>query len=473
MLYWRKRTVVLLLSLFGTATTLWCQNDSLQIEAKVWSRDAKRKIQYSDWKRFPSYTVDQLHGFKPADMPGTDRYGGLLSINRPVTGFYYSFQDPTTKRCWLISPEGHPLLMIGMTSTRPGKSELSQESLRKQYRTEEKWAKETRELLYQSGFNMTGSWSDWELFQTYNSKNQAQPMPYCTQLNLLSGFAQLRKKESGLKDYPDLARVFDPAFSAYCLKKMMDFKTCLADPNLVGHFTDNELSFQSDLLPDFLALNNPEDPAYAFALQWAREKGIDTAKIKRIQSEEFSGAIAARYFKITNEAVKNIDPNHMNLGSRLHASAKNNPYVLAAAEANVDLISINYYGNWAPTAKHLEQWAQLKKPYFITEFYTKAEDSGMPNISGAGWLVRTQADRGIHYQNFCLHLLQQSNCIGWHWFRYQDNDPTDATADPSNNDSNKGIVTPTYQLHTPLVEAMSRLNRNAYNLIQYFWKPVK
>ena len=168
------------------------------------------------------------------------------------------------------------------------------------------------------------------------------------------------------------------------------------------------------------------------------------------------------------EAIKQSDPNHLYLGSRLHASAKNNPYILAAAEKYVDIISINYYGNWAVTEAHRQQWLQLKRPFIITEFYTKGEDSKMGNMTGAGWLVKTQEDRGIHYQNFCINLLQMSNCVGWHWFRYQDNDPNDASADPSNNDANKGIVNVYYEVYNSLIKRMQQLNINAYQLIKYF-----
>jgi hypothetical protein len=95
----------------------------------------------------------------------------------------------------------------------------------------------------------------------------------------------------------------------------------------------------------------------------------------------------------------------------------------------------------------------------------------MPNISGAGWVVHTQRDRGIHYQNFCLALLQNKNCVGWHWFRYQDNDPTDATADASNNDSNKGIVTTAYEPYTVLTGSMAQLNKLVYALLAYYDQP--
>jgi hypothetical protein len=90
----------------------------------------------------------------------------------------------------------------------------------------------------------------------------------------------------------------------------------------------------------------------------------------------------------------------------------------------------------------------------------------MDNISGAGWLVKTQEERGIHYQNFCLNLLQNNNCVGWHWFRYQDNDPNDPNADPSNKDSNKGLVNTFYEVYRPLADKMKALNENVYQLIK-------
>ncbi len=97
----------------------------------------------------------------------------------------------------------------------------------------------------------------------------------------------------------------------------------------------------------------------------------------------------------------------------------------------------------------------------------------MANISGAGWLVKTQTDRGIHYQNFCLELLRAKNCVGWHWFRYQDNDPNDPTADPSNPDSNKGIVNTQYVVYEKPVEKMKKMNDKKYQLIKFFDKQKK
>jgi hypothetical protein len=132
------------------------------------------------------------------------------------------------------------------------------------------------------------------------------------------------------------------------------------------------------------------------------------------------------------------DPDHMYLGTRLYSSEKNVPEFMKVAGKNVDVLSINYYGAWTPSQKNMQQWTETSgRPFMITEFYTKGEDSKLGNISGADWLVKTQEDRGKAYQNFCLGLLESKNCVGWHWFKYMDNDPTEANAEPSNTDANK------------------------------------
>ena len=35
------------------------------------------------------------------------------------------------------------------------------------------------------------------------------------------------------------------------------------------------------------------------------------------------------------------------------------------------------------------------KPILVTEWYAKGMDSGMANQGGAGWVVKTQRDRGL------------------------------------------------------------------------------
>ena len=101
----------------------------------------------------------------------------------------------------------------------------------------------------------------------------------------------------------------------------------------------------------------------------------------------------------------------------------------------------------------------------VTEFYTKGEDSGMPNPSGAGWIVPTQADRGWFYQNLVLGLLESGGSVGAHWFQYMDSNPAATNSDPSNIDSNKGVVNIQYARYDPLLDRMKLLNDDLYAII--------
>jgi hypothetical protein len=104
----------------------------------------------------------------------------------------------------------------------------------------------------------------------------------------------------------------------------------------------------------------------------------------------------------------------------------------------------------------------------ITEWYVKGADTALKNTTGAGWIVPTQRDRGLFYQHYVLGLLESGTVVGWHWFKYMDNDPEDLSTDPSNRDSNKGIVTIKYEPYAPLLDLMRELNRNVYALADWF-----
>jgi hypothetical protein len=157
------------------------------------------------------------------------------------------------------------------------------------------------------------------------------------------------------------------------------------------------------------------------------------------------------------------------LGSRLHGGDRNLEPLWRAAGRHADVISYNYYSAWTPDEARMDDWVRWSgKPFIITEWYAKGADVGLANTGGAGWLVKTQRDRGAFYQNFTLGLLKNRGCAGWHWFKYQDNDPTDTRADPSNRDANKGIVSNRYEPYAELLKAMKEINENAYALIDFF-----
>ena len=466
----KKKVAILILTLF-LSKNLICQkaNDSIFIESKKWNKDDKKEVVYSNWRTVGCKTVDNLENFTQSEKTNTDIYGGFVdkSIASKNESRYFQCQL-TNGRWWVIDPVGNPFLSMAVNGVRTGNSANNESALENKFGSKVKWTSETIELLKNIGFNGTGSWSDIESILLFNATHP-NPISYTVQLSLCGSFSHLQKKKS--EHYPKLANVFNPEFKIHCITKMKDFEQLKTDNNLFGYFSDNELPLQENLLKDFISINDPSDIAYQIAVKWVEDYSIkDLNQIDKSVKNLFSGFVADIYFKTVREAIKSADRNHLYLGSRLHASAKNVNEVLAAAEKYNDIISINYYGHWALTEKHAEQYNKLKKPFLITEFYTKAEDTKMPNLSGAGWLVKTQNDRGLHYQNFCITLLRNKNCVGWHWFRYQDNDPDDKSSDASNNDSNKGIVDTQYNEYKDLTERMKQLNESAFKIIKYFDK---
>lgn len=431
--------------------------DSVLVWTKEWSRDKNRNIQYSEWKTYSTKFIAT-----PTTAPKTNKYGGLENVPLKATGFFRV--DKRNGRPVIVDPSGNLFLAVSLNSVRQGGSPLQKSFFTRTYKDDPiAWMKAVRQQMDQGGFNMLGSWSDTSAIRAYNAAYPQKGIPYTTQLSLLAGFAQ-QEKRSSKKNWPVLAFAFEDDFLKYCLDKCNAVAHMTNDPWLVGHFSDNELPFQMNLLKEFLAINDEGSAAFQLASKWKKTYGFDTTSIPLNLQQQFNGWVADHYYAIVSKAIKQIDPNHMYIGSRLHEAAKSNLYVLKAADQYQDIISINYYGNWMISEKHADLWRGLTKPFMITEFYTKAEDSGLPNITGAGWLVKTQQDRGYFYQNFCLRLLSMPNCVGWHWFRYQDNDPTDPSSDPSNNDSNKGIINNRYEPYDVLLNSMRTLNNVKYTL---------
>jgi len=470
------RSFLLLVLLLQVASRVTSQavifTDSVPVQTKMWSRDSARNIQYSDWKTFPSHTIDMIRGFSPVKENKLCKYGGDAKSKHKATGFYRT--EKHNGRWMLIDPDGHSFIVAAVNSFRQGKSPNNEKAFLQKFGTVEKWVAASIQAFQQLGFNTAGSWSVTEPIIAYN-KTTKNPFAYTTQLNLLSGYTrEAKKKNPERKEGPVLSFILDPAFADYCDEQAKKLAATRNDPNLLGHFSDNEIAFMHTEFSNILSKTDPADRCKAAALKWMKDKNVNEKTISRDQKEEFIGWLTGVYYKTVANAIKKYDPDHLYIGSRLHSSAKNNRHLFAAAEPYIDIISINYYGYWQPLQKHMAEWAAWSsKPFFITEYYTKAEDSGLPNISGAGWLVKTQTDRGIHFQNFGLELLQAKNCVGWHWFRYQDNDPADPTADPSNNDSNKGIVNTVYEVYEKLGAYMKKLNDNKYQLIRYFDRTVK
>jgi hypothetical protein len=415
------------------------------------------------WKMYATRTVAQspeLAALSPDS--NLDQFGGWIGRPLPATGYFYATN--LDGRWWLIDPAGGLFLHKGIAAVTPLHSPGAEPSFQSKFGTEPVWAAQTAALLRENGFNGAGAWSSPTAFHA-----APETLVYTRLWNFMSAYGKKRGgtfQQPGHTGYPgDCIFVFDPEFAVFCEQYAKQLAAEKDDPWLLGHFSDNELPFRRGALTNYLAL--PEaDPGRQAALSWLRARHGKEAGRRDVTDEDardFLAVVVDRYFRIVSQAIHKYDPHHLFLGSRFHGADVNCPEVFRAAAPYLDVVSVNYYYAWTPKPADLEMWARESgRPVLITEWYAKGVDSGLSNRSGAGWVVKTQRDRGLFYQNFTLGLLASKACVGWHWLQYVDNDPNDPKADPSNRDANKGIVNIHYEPYTPLLDAMRQVNERAY-----------
>jgi hypothetical protein len=251
------------------------------------------------------------------------------------------------------------------------------------------------------------------------------------------------------------------------------------DRNLYGYYSDNELVFGLESLERYLNLSSASDPSRVAAEKWLSDNGYTKSGINNKIRGEFAGYEARYYYAIVTAAIRKYDKNHLFLGSRLHAPSRLVPEIIRAENEYSDVCSINYYNEFTPLESTLAIWAANlpDKPFHVTEFYSKANNAGIwgvenvppyfSNSSGVGVITKSQRDRAIFYENYTLRLLENKQCVGFDIYKYTDDDSTDNTG---SDISNKGLFNNILQSWQPYAGSAQKINRNVYELIEFFDK---
>ena len=420
---------------------------------------------FSDWQNYPVRTVQDLSP-APNAVP-LDRFGGRRDRSSVAIGFYYT--QKIDGRWWFIDPAGHLFINAGVAAVTPGPSPKTTAAFSRIFGTPQVWMRKTRRQLLANGFNSAGAWSGVDLIRAAPAQSR-HPLAYAVNLDIMGAYGTHRggtHQVPGHKAYPEnTIFVFDPQFQTFADQYAAKAAVYRNDPNLIGYFSDNEIPLLLANLDGFLRLP-AADPGRQAAERWMQEHHA-TVPTDALRAE-FLEFEADRYFRIVSSAIHKADPNHIYLGCRFYGQQLHSPVLFRAVGKYAGAVSINVYGIWQPEPALTSMWERESgKPFLVTEFYAKGEDSGMANRTGAGWLVHTQNDRGLFYETFVLALLQSRACVGWHWFKYQDNDPDDPRAEPSNVDSNKGIVDRFYKPYNALLARMRELNQKMYGVTDVF-----
>ena len=416
-------------------------------------------------------------------------------------------------RWWLIDPSGHRFISKGVDSVQVAADNIRGttispylETNKVKYGNPFAWRNAVAERLMSWGFNSLGAWSDDAISEIkLNNKRLA----YAPIVDIGANFVGSKQKGAGAWEHGIFPDVFDPDFEPFAQKRAQ--AVCASRANdrfLLGWFTDNELRWgpdwrgKEDLITMFLAqpssvpgkkaavdllrgrytdvkkfndvwnttfatwddvlqattIQQPVQRKAVYQQNKESERQANEADPKRAafiaDSDAFLAQLAERYFRITAEAIKAADPNHMNFGARF-AYVPPQPVVAAAAKY-VDGISFNCY-QFDPR-ETIARYSVFGKPLIIGEFSFRGEDVGLPNSKGGGEKVKTQADRAEAFKKYVTWALQSPLLVGYHWFEHCD-EPKEGRFDGEN--CNYGVVNINDEPYVELTKAMTEINTKA------------
>ena len=245
-------------------------------------------------------------------------------------------------RWWLITPSGQLTFSLGLNHIDPATLRYPENIhiWRETYRNSmERWLSESvRPNLLDWGFNCVG-WNQEVISRdptnhrhsrhfTYD-EYQWLGLPYCHQLP----FADFHQWEVETRN-PDF---YSDGFAEWCDHVAREHCVPLSDdPKLIGYFYVD--------CPTWLHVR--KDNTWKGPL-------FDPKKLDSAAGRDELRALAARYYKVTHEAVRRYDFHHLILGDRYEANAPLTVEVIEGASNYVDVLSFQDFRD--PVA-HLGEW---------------------------------------------------------------------------------------------------------------------
>jgi hypothetical protein len=285
---------------------------------------------------------------------------------------------------WFLTPAGEPFFSIGMNHIDSAalRYRESGDVWRERYgNSHERWLQEAvAPDLRAWGFNTIG-WTQEVVIRmptihrhsrsfTYEEYQWAG-MPYCH----LLPFAETHQWELETR-YPD---VFSDDFEQWCDTVARSACARMADdPKLIGYFYVDCPSWVH--APDW----NPKGP-------W-----FDPARLKSQSGREELFEMAQRYYRVTHDAVRRYDPNHLILGDRYEGKALLPDEILLAAAPYIDVLSFQYFSTPDQVCPDLWRWHRLTgKPVLLADASTPGRDAAQ-------------------YGPMITTLRELECCVGWH-----------------------------------------------------------
>lgn len=485
--------------------------DKTQPEFTYKTVEYKSNVQTASYNKFSkNIEVSGMNWMPKLNVMTHDRWGGyegvkpdeIISTNTP--GYWHTGKY---KGRWvMVDPDGNVAIIHGVNTVTPEASNRLKDQYDKNFSSTAQWATFANRVITDYGFNFVSCnpqrirnlrniipAEDEEILKHGTPGHEVSEVGIVFLLRTFSwDYYSLYGVSPDTDDGSVFALMYDPKYLEYIDALAKDAAALYSkDKNFIGYYTDNELQFRFSsastpaiYLKQWLSL--PTGTGKPVAFQYAKayaesfmrdNYGVEpkASNVTTAMDNAFLLAVSEYYYKTATEALRKYDPDHLIMGSRLHGKPKTLQQVHEACAKYCDVLSINVYNSWEPDdgyfISQFKPWIKADKPCFITEFYSRdvtATFNGEAYANtgeGGGWIVKSQAARGQHYQNFTRKAISYDHCIGWQWFKFDDDDLT------GYGWNNKGIISPDYVPYYELVTQMRTLNWNIYQIMDYYFNP--
>lgn len=393
-----------------------------------------------------------------------DEYGAWTSGKaRKASGFFRV--EKYGGRWWFVAPNGRPWFAVGMDCVIPGIDARMDPVVREAY----SWLPpEQGEFAKAWGWNeRDGSRQAWPSFYRVNLVRKWGPGSYLAKwrdralnrtrawgFTCLGNWSDESLFTGGIPYFStgpdiwslkvpfitsDIVDAFHPDFAAEAIKAASPLYRFRGDPWLVGHFVGNEMKWSE--FPQKLMECPGDQPAKSVFLQKLRRKyrkieALNSAwgtsatsfeslswpgrrkatELAKRDMGDFLMVFADRFFRGWAGAVREADPDHLVLGTRLHQGNRPEEVVRACAKY-MDVVSFNHYAFSIDRDEFDRLQAIARKPFMIGEYGFNSMDNGLLTTAVP---VRDRGERGVGYRYYTEQLASVPYFVGCHYFQYLD-----------------------------------------------------
>ena len=421
-----------------------------------------------DWKGKIHCEQELIESHKkpfPEENYNYSKYGGWLKKRFEATGFFRVQKDEKGKT-WLVDPDGYVFISNGAAETfcripcrtngieslfkmlpdkvkpfyysveNPNHPVASGEyvdflryNLYRIYGDNwyEEWQKHTLARLKHLGLNSVGNWSD---------------IKFCRKMKVPYSIPMEKFPSTPVNIFRDFPDVFSEEYHESSKKFAEQLIPYKDDSYMIGYFMSNEPLWtwtpNLNLVEEMYVVDVPFKSRKVFA-DYLKDKytSIDalnsawnssfnnfddfSGMIKDIASynnaedlQSFTKIMMDEYIKVPALAIKEIDPNHLNLGQRYAAAL---PDRMLAGIDYIDVLSFNCYQTSAVNPlRDLAKYTD--KPCIIGEFHFGAFDRGMSMTGIVS--VESQEERGNAYRYYMEMSAKEPNFVGANYYTLYD-----------------------------------------------------